>query len=149
KTNQVLFNQKIDELRNAKKQREFLLQLIVEEAQSQKSIKISKFLKTHGGSHATLRSMEEKGVVEIYDLEVSRIEEIDHEIFDSEELNLEQNKALGIIQKSFDIDQAVLLHGVTSSGKTEVYIKLMERALEEDKTTLFLLPEISITSQMV
>lgn len=149
KTNQVLFNQKIDELRNAKKQREFLLQLIVEEAQSQKSIKISKFLKTHGGSHATLRSMEEKGVVEIYDLEVSRIEEIDHEIFDSEELNLEQNKALGIIQKSFDMDQAVLLHGVTSSGKTEVYIKLMERALEEDKTTLFLLPEISITSQMV
>lgn len=149
KSNPIVFNQKIGELKNANKQREFLLQLIVDEAQSSKPIKISEFLKANGGSHTTFRSLEEKGIVDVYDLEVSRIEEIDNELFDSEELNFEQNRALEIIQKSFDKDQAVLLHGVTSSGKTEVYIKLIERALEEDTTTLFLLPEISITSQMI
>src|SRR5690625_5130209 len=95
------------------------------------------------------RSMEEKGVVEIYDLEVSRIEEVDQETIDSETLSFEQNQALESIQSYFDEGKTVLLHGVTSSGKTEVYIKLMERALEEDKTILFLLSEISISTQMV
>ena len=149
KSDKEAFNEAIEKLKNAPKQRELLLQLLVEESQSKKSIKISKFIKKYGGTHSMFRSMEEKGVVEIYDLEVSRIEEVDQETIDSETLSFEQNQALESIQSYFDEGKAVLLHGVTSSGKTEVYIKLMERALEEDKTVLFLLPEISISTQMV
>lgn len=149
KSNKNVFNEAIEKLKNAPKQRELLLQLLVEESQSKKSIKISKFLKKYGGTHSMFRSMEEKGVVEIYDSEVSRIEEVDQETIDSETLSFEQNQALESIQSYFDEGKTVLLHGVTSSGKTEVYIKLIERALEEDKTVLFLLPEISISTQMV
>src|SRR5690606_18136183 len=72
KSNKNVFNEAIEKLKNAPKQRELLLQLLVEESQSKKSIKISKFLKKYGGTHSMFRSMEEKGVVEIYDLEVSR-----------------------------------------------------------------------------
>lgn len=149
KSDKELFNQAIEKLKNAPKQRELLLQLVVEEAQTNKSIKISKFIKKHGGTHSMFRSMEEKGIIEIYDLEVSRIEEFDQTIISSEALSFEQNQALESIQTFFDKGKTVLLHGVTSSGKTEVYIKLIERALEEDKTILFLLPEISISTQMV
>src|SRR5690606_9536717 len=116
---------------------------------SKKSIKISKFLKKYGGTHSMFRSMEEKGAVEIYDLEVSRIEEVDQETIDSETLSFEQNQALESIQSYFDEGKTVLLHGVTYSDKTEDYIKFTERYLEKDKTVLFLLPEISISTQMV
>ena len=149
KSDEKRFNSSIEKLKNAAKQRETILQLIVEETQSSKPIKISKFLKKYGGTHAMLRSLEEKGMVDIYDLEISRIEEIDQNIVDSEDLSFEQNQALTSIENHIENDKTVLLHGVTSSGKTEIYIKLIEQYLEEDKTTLFLLPEISITSQMV
>src|SRR5690606_1927165 len=126
-----------------------LMQLNVEKAQSPKPIKIFKFLKKNGGTHAIFRSLEEKGLVEIYDLEISRIDEIQNDIVDSEELSFEQNQALRSIENYFEKNQTVLLQGVTSSGKTEIYIKLIEQQIEEDKTTLFLLPEISLSSQMV
>lgn len=149
KSDEIFFNSSLEKLKNAAKQRETLLQLIVEESQTSKPIKISKFLKKYGGTHAMLRSMEEKGLIEIYDLEISRIEEMDQNIINSEALSFEQNQALKSIENHFENEKTVLLHGVTSSGKTEIYIKLIEQNLEEDKTTLFLLPEISISSQMV
>lgn len=149
KTDEKLFNASLEQLKNASKQRETILQLIVEEAQSPKPIKISQFLKKYGGSHSMMNSLAEKGMIEIYQLETSRIEEVSNDIVDTELLNYEQSQALKIIGENFQENKTVLLHGVTSSGKTEIYIKLIEQYLEEDRTTLFLLPEISITSQMV
>lgn len=149
KSDEKLFNQSFEKLKNANKQREILLQLIVEEAQTSKPIKISGFLKKYGGTHALFHTMAEKGLVEVYNLEISRIDEIQHDIVDSEELSFEQDQALRSIENYFEKNQTVLLHGVTSSGKTEIYIKLIEQQIEEDKTTLFLLPEISLSSQMV
>lgn len=146
---QKLFNESMDKLKNASRQRELLLQLIVEEQQAAKPLKVSKFLKERAGSHTALRSMEEKGLIEIYELKTSRIEEDETEITASETLSEEQNKALKSIADFFESNKTVLLHGVTSSGKTEVYIKLIEKVLAAQKTILFLLPEISIASQMV
>ena len=143
------FNSALDNLKHAPKQREIILQLIVEEAQSPKPVKVSKFLKRIGASHATIRSMEEKNLLEIYELETSRIDEIDPEKQDPENLTLEQNQALKQIGIHFEADKPVLFHGVTGSGKTEVYIKLIEKHIQTEKTVLFLLPEISISSQML
>lgn len=149
KTEKEKFNQSMEKMKNASRQRELFLQLIVEEQQNSKPIKVSNFLKAKNGSHAALRSLEEKGLVEIYKHEISRIQENEIDTIDSEKLNSEQQNALKIISEQFEQNKTVLLHGVTSSGKTEVYIKLIENALEEDKNILFLLPEISIASQMV
>src|SRR5690606_12208736 len=76
KSDEKLFNQSFEKLKNANKQREILLQLIVEEAQTSKPIKISGFLKKYGGTHALFHTMAEKGLVEVYNLEISRIDEI-------------------------------------------------------------------------
>lgn len=149
KKDQKFFNESMDRLKNANRQRELLLQLIVEEQQSEKPVKVSKFLKERSGTHAALRSMEEKGLIEIFELKTSRIEEEEIETEDSEKLTIEQNQALESINNYFEQKKTVLLHGVTSSGKTQVYIKLIEKTLVQNKTVLFLLPEISIASQMI
>ena len=70
---------------------------------------------------------------------------------DSTNINLsdEQNRAHLEIIKSFDARTATLLHGVTGSGKTEIYISLIRKALESDTQVLYLLPEIALTTQIV
>ncbi|MDX2430641.1 MAG: primosomal protein N', partial [Bacteroides sp.] len=65
------------------------------------------------------------------------------------ELNPEQSDALESIQEQFQKQQTVLLHGVTSSGKTEVYVHLIREQLEQGKQVLYLLPEIALTFQII
>src|SRR5690606_22372160 len=149
KSNETKFNEAIHSLKNATKQREILLKLIVEETQNSKPIKISSFLKSIGANHAVLNSMEKKNILEIYELNTSRIDEIENTQDEIRQLTFDQEKALKIIENEFESNKPVLLYGITSSGKTEVYIKLIEQKLKENKTILFLLPEISLTSQMV
>lgn len=64
-------------------------------------------------------------------------------------LSEEQEKAQGAIIKSFETHTATLLHGVTGSGKTEIYISLIKKALDSDTQVLYLLPEIALTTQIV
>lgn len=68
------------------------------------------------------------------------------EIFD---LTFEQTNAIEQIEKSFNKEITILLHGVTGSGKTEVYLKVIEKIIEDKKTALMLVPEISLTAQAV
>ncbi|RNC64845.1 primosomal protein N' [Proteiniphilum sp. X52] len=63
-------------------------------------------------------------------------------------LSEEQRKALNAIQEGFSDKQTVLLHGATSSGKTEIYIHLIDQLLRDGKQTLYLLPEIALTTQL-
>ena len=65
------------------------------------------------------------------------------------ELNPEQSGALDSIRNQFGKYQTVLLHGVTSSGKTEVYIHLIRECLEKGQQVLYLLPEIALTTQII
>jgi len=64
-------------------------------------------------------------------------------------LSEEQERVQHEIIKSFDVHQATLLHGITGSGKTEIYINLIKKALESDTQVLYLLPEIALTTQIV
>jgi len=110
----------------------------------------SELIKSVDASHAQLKALEEKGIIRTYKKIKSRLNytEASHEI-QSIELSEYQHKALDKIQESFKEKEVVLLHGVTSSGKTEIYIKLIEEALQKDKQVLYLLPEIALTTQII
>src|SRR5690606_25556661 len=112
KSDEKFFNESLDQLKNASKQREFLLKLLVEETQNTKPIKVSKFLKSTQTNRSVLNSLTEKGLVEIYDLQTSRIPETETEAEDANQLTLEQNQALKQIQIDFENDKPVLLKGV-------------------------------------
>ncbi|GAB1448458.1 primosomal protein N' [Bacteroidota bacterium] len=101
-----------------------------------------------GASDAVLKTLEKKGIIEIYQVQVDRLA-MDQLPTDQFELNPDQEDALGQIHAHWESLDTVLLKGVTSSGKTHVYVKLIEEQLKKGKQVLFLLPEIALTSQMV
>ena len=80
--------------------------------------------------------------------EVSRLDSWKPELVEKKILSSEQKIALEEVKVGFDNNLPVLLHGVTSSGKTELYIHLIEEALKQGKQALYLLPEIALTTQI-
>ncbi len=110
----------------------------------------SELLKLANTSAAPLLSLESKGIVEIFEEVSSRLEQFDaNALVENIELNEKQQQSLDSIKAGFAEKNVVLLHGVTSSGKTELYIKLIEEVLQAGKQVLFLLPEIALTTQII
>ncbi len=93
-------------------------------------------------------ALDKKGVLEIYKNKVSRF---DHSAKDAAAIDFNgyQQRALEEIRKSWKEKDVVLLHGVTSSGKTEIYIDLIREAIEKGQQVLYLLPEIALTTQII
>ncbi len=102
---------------------------------------------------ATLKSGAEKGWLKLFDQQVNRDPYANIAIEKSEKLTLQpqQKKAFEAVKSAMDKqkDQVFLLQGVTGSGKTEVYLQLIQEALNNDKEAILLVPEISLTPQMV
>ncbi|MBR4921602.1 MAG: primosomal protein N' [Prevotella sp.] len=101
-------------------------------------------------SAATLQQLEKRGILETYEVEVGRLNhggEYHPELI--KKLNEAQQTAYNSILMSMMKKPVTLLHGVTSSGKTEIYIHLIQRALERKEQVLYLLPEIALTVQMM
>ena len=102
-----------------------------------------------GASNATIKALVDRGLLRIYNKEVGRLNTGDTDPCEKPKpLSAAQQEAYNNIVFQFLKKRVVLLHGVTSSGKTEVYIHLISKALEEKKQVLYLLPEIALTVQM-
>lgn len=114
----------------------------------------AKYLRDEFDLHtATLKSGAEKGWLKLYDQQVNRDPYADIAIEKSEKLPLQaqQEAAFNAVKEAMDNqeDRVFLLQGVTGSGKTEVYLQLIQEALDKDKEAILLVPEISLTPQMV
>ncbi|MGD8306931.1 MAG: DEAD/DEAH box helicase family protein, partial [Ignavibacteria bacterium] len=130
------------------KQVKLLLEII---AAKDSPLPVAELLHKTESSKSSLDSLEKKGFVSLFDKEVERRhKEVYHEEHQKLTLTLGQNSVIKEILPSINNGQfkTFLLHGVTGSGKTQIYIELTKVILELDKTALILVPEISLTPQM-
>ena len=131
------------------KQKQILLAYFQLKTNNKNGIKVSDLIANSGTSSAVLNGLVKKEIFIIESLQEDRIDFSAN--LQSKEIVLSeaQEKAFQEIITSFETKNVSLLHGITASGKTEIYIKLMEDNLKQNKQVLFLLPEIALTTQLV
>lgn len=132
-------------------------------SRAKKQIEIVKYLYTNGESQcmrvieeldtslSTIKALEKRAVVEIYDREIQRKAVKRHiPYYKKHTLTKQQYNAYEYILKDHPVNSnKFLIHGVTGSGKTEIYLQLVENMLTQDKDTIILVPEISLTPQTI
>ncbi len=140
----------MDSLKRAKVQQKMLCDWIMYcDEHHTDSLPKAEFTGVIGNSTAALKGLCEKGVLEVATIEVSRLDSAGEEVQEMHALSGEQERALEQARGHFKERDCVLLQGVTSSGKTEVYIHLIEETIRQGKQVLYLLPEIALTVQIV
>jgi len=113
------------------------------------SVTKKELLQSTGISVTVLNGLVKKNILSIIERKIDRLSTYSGEIKEVSELSPAQTDALNQIKQSFESKSVTLLHGVTSSGKTEIYIKLIKECLDEGKQVLYLLPEIGLTTQII
>ncbi|WP_103866350.1 primosomal protein N' [Aquimarina sp. I32.4] len=139
----------LDTMTRAPKQREVLLHLFTLQAQTTKDIKVSELIQSSNSSSSVIKTLIDKNVLEEYHIQTDRVQYTGEVSGKSKQLNEYQIKAYEEIKNIFETKDVCLFHGVTSSGKTEVYVKLIEQIIQEGKQVLYLLPEIALTTQLI
>jgi primosomal protein N' (replication factor Y) len=139
----------IETLKSANKQREIVMSYFQLSASEKKPITVKKLIETANSSSAIVKALIEKEIFEDYFIQEDRINFVGTAQEEHLQLSDAQKNAFDEIKESFNQKEVCLLHGVTSSGKTEIYIKLIEEYLETGKQVLYLLPEIALTTQLV
>lgn len=133
----------------SEKQKNLLLQYFQLQAQKRNPISVKELTETAQTSTAIVKALVDKQIFEEYLIQEDRVNFEKNKIENEFSLSIAQQKAFDEIEKSFGEKEVTLLHGVTSSGKTEIYTKLIENYIAQDKQILYLLPEIALTTQLV
>jgi primosomal protein N' (replication factor Y) (superfamily II helicase) len=143
----------LDQLTRAPRQREFVEHMLfltgTGDTQLAVALKKKELVKDSAATGA-VSALIKKGVLEQFDKE-EMDKDPENASFQgaAKPLNEEQQEGLDKIREQFNTHQAVLLHGVTSSGKTELYIQLISEMLDQKKQVLYMLPEIALTTQII
>jgi primosomal protein N' (replication factor Y) len=152
-TTDEALNRLFDETKRAVAQQKVLLAFLSFLGSGQKpaELTISRkvLLEKAGVSAAIVAALVKRGVFTESLQVVSRVLGEAGELHDQFDLNASQAEALDRIRNGFGNHQVVLLHGVTSSGKTEIYIRLIDEVINTGKKVLYLLPEIALTAQII
>jgi len=142
------FNPVFESLKRAAKQEELLLAFFQHTQSTQGIITKKDLLAKSRASVAALNGLIEKGIIETFEETISRLPVYTQEVQELNDLNPHQQQAYQAITDSFKEKDVCLLHGVTSSGKTEIYMHLMAETLKQKRQVLFLLPEIALTTHI-
>ena len=153
-TSETILNTKLKDLQRAKKQQSLFLHFCAGinafETDAAAFISKKELLEGTAFSPAMVKELEKKKFVLQFQKQVSRIEEeIENGQVSINLLNKHQEKALNETKQAFEKKPVTLIHGITASGKTEIYIHLIDEILKTGKQALYLVPEIALTTQIV
>lgn len=137
----------LDSLNRAPKQQDAVI-AFMQLQKSNNDISRQDVMEASGASAAAITALIDKAVFNVEEKVVSRFEGTDVLLSPDFSFSNAQQKAFDEIKESFRIKDVALLHGVTASGKTQLYIRLIEQVLEINKSALYLLPEIALTAQI-
>ncbi|MFW2348446.1 MAG: replication restart helicase PriA [Wenyingzhuangia sp.] len=135
-------------LSRSEKQRTLVLCYFSELAKSKNPLKKKELLQKSGISAAVCKGLEKKGIFEVYELQTDRVTfgEASQQI---PTLSTDQSIALENIKTIVEQRDICLFHGVTGSGKTEIYAHLIQQVIDQGQQVLFLVPEIALTTQVI
>ncbi|MFD2561990.1 replication restart helicase PriA [Aquimarina rubra] len=148
-TSEVGLQSLLDSLTRAPKQRDVLMHLFMLQAKSEKAIMVSELIKAANSNAGVIKTLIDKNILEEYHKQTDRVQYEGSSFTVTKELNTYQEQALKEIKEHLVEKDVCLFHGVTSSGKTEVYVKLIEEQVQKGKQVLYLLPEIALTTQLI
>jgi len=142
-----------ESLKRAKKQKQLLLSFLeqVRYGEDDQIQEISKkeLLKFSNSNNTILKQLEKKGILLSTQKAISRLDADNKILVETKKLNKAQTIALKSIKGQFKNKETVLLHGITSSGKTEIYIYIINEIIKTGKQVLYLLPEIALSAQLI
>jgi primosomal protein N' (replication factor Y) len=139
----------LEALSRAPKQREVILSFFALKSSENEPITVKRLKEKSKASSTIIKSLVDKNILSDYLVVEDRIQFSGETTSALKALSPAQEIAYSSIQTSFEKHDTTLLHGVTSSGKTEVYVKLIEAYLKQGKQVLYLLPEIALTAQLI
>ncbi|WP_390452610.1 DEAD/DEAH box helicase, partial [Chryseobacterium sp. Alg-005] len=154
KINEALLNNQelteiLSKLNKAPKQKDLFLHILDQQTENPEGfIKKSALFEDGYFGNSHFKALADKNLVEEYYLQKDRLESYEGEIEGIEGLSESQKQANKNIDEAFSNNKNVLLHGVTSSGKTHIYLEKIEECVNQGNNVLFLLPEISLTKQI-
>lgn len=139
----------LDSMSRAPKQKEVLMTLFMLSSQERKPIESTLLQKKSNTSASVLKSLLDKNILEEFYEQQDRVLYSGEDTNPIKALSEGQETAFKLLKEAFTEKDIALLHGVTSSGKTEIYVKLIAEILEQGKQVLYMLPEIALTTQLI